>query len=167
MKKIQLAIMAVALVIAVQARASLYDITYTDGVNIGHGVIDVAGGSATSGSFTVTAGVEIGTTWTLSPGAGSGGGFQWDNLVFPASDPFLTSNGLLFKIGSDELNLWGNGPGNYSLWASNGGGYTLSSDGGVATITAVPEASTVIAGALLLLPFGASTLRILRRNRTA
>ena len=29
----------------------------------------------------------------------------------------------------------------------------------------VPEASTVIAGALLLLPLGASTLRILRRNR--
>ena len=33
--------------------------------------------------------------------------------------------------------------------------------------SAVPEASTMIAGALLLLPFGASTLRILRRNRMA
>jgi hypothetical protein len=31
----------------------------------------------------------------------------------------------------------------------------------------VPEPTTMIAGALLLLPFGASTLRILRRNRTA
>jgi hypothetical protein len=31
----------------------------------------------------------------------------------------------------------------------------------------VPEASTAIAGALLLLPFGASTLRILRKNRVA
>jgi len=31
----------------------------------------------------------------------------------------------------------------------------------------VPEPATIIAGALLLLPFGASTLRILRRNRTA
>jgi hypothetical protein len=31
----------------------------------------------------------------------------------------------------------------------------------------VPEPTTVIAGALLLLPFGASTLRILRRNRAA
>jgi len=30
----------------------------------------------------------------------------------------------------------------------------------------VPEPTTVIAGALLLLPFGASTLRILRKNRT-
>jgi hypothetical protein len=31
----------------------------------------------------------------------------------------------------------------------------------------VPEASTVLAGALLLLPLGASTIRILRRNRIA
>lgn len=31
----------------------------------------------------------------------------------------------------------------------------------------VPEPTTIVAGALLLLPFGASTLRILRRHRTA
>ncbi len=31
----------------------------------------------------------------------------------------------------------------------------------------IPEVTTMIAGALLLLPFGASTLRILRKNRTA
>jgi len=29
----------------------------------------------------------------------------------------------------------------------------------------VPEPTTMIAGALLLLPFGASTLRVLRRHR--
>jgi hypothetical protein len=34
-------------------------------------------------------------------------------------------------------------------------------------VVAVPEPTTMIAGALLLLPFGASTLRILRRNRMA
>jgi hypothetical protein len=33
--------------------------------------------------------------------------------------------------------------------------------------TAVPEPTTLISGALLLLPFGASTLRILRKNRVA
>ena len=33
--------------------------------------------------------------------------------------------------------------------------------------TPVPEPTTLIAGALMLLPFGASTLRILRRNRAA
>jgi len=35
------------------------------------------------------------------------------------------------------------------------------------TISSVPEPTTMIAGALLLLPFGASTLRILRRRQTA
>jgi hypothetical protein len=33
--------------------------------------------------------------------------------------------------------------------------------------TPIPEPTTMIAGALLLLPFGASTLRILRRGRAA
>jgi hypothetical protein len=31
----------------------------------------------------------------------------------------------------------------------------------------VPEPSTYLAGALLLLPFGASAIRVLRRNREA
>jgi hypothetical protein len=35
------------------------------------------------------------------------------------------------------------------------------------SLTAVPEPTTMIAGALLLLPFGASTLRVLRKHRTA
>jgi hypothetical protein len=35
------------------------------------------------------------------------------------------------------------------------------------TATAVPEPTTLISGVLLLLPFGASTLRILRKNRTS
>ena len=34
-------------------------------------------------------------------------------------------------------------------------------------VTEVPEPTTMIAGALLLLPFGASTLRMLRKNRKA
>ena len=34
-------------------------------------------------------------------------------------------------------------------------------------VTVVPEPTTMIAGALLLLPFGPSTLRILRKHRTA
>jgi hypothetical protein len=34
-------------------------------------------------------------------------------------------------------------------------------------VTPVPEPTTMVAGAMLLLPFGASTLRILRKSRTA
>jgi len=43
----------------------------------------------------------------------------------------------------------------------------LVSADGQSYVVAVPEPTTLIAGALLLLPFGASTLRILRRNRAA
>ena len=50
-------------------------------------------------------------------------------------------------------------------------GFDLSDANGVAAqdqlYIAVPEPTTIIAGALLLLPFGASTLRVLRRNRVA
>ena len=38
---------------------------------------------------------------------------------------------------------------------------------GSAATTSVPEPSTIVAGALLLLPFGVSTLRILRKGRSA
>jgi hypothetical protein len=46
-------------------------------------------------------------------------------------------------------------------------GSTINSGTDTQPTYAVPEPTTMIAGALLLLPFGASTLRILRKNRTA
>jgi hypothetical protein len=49
---------------------------------------------------------------------------------------------------------------------ANGPNFYYDSTRLQATVSAVPEPTTMIAGALLLLPFGASTLRILRR-RTA
>lgn len=55
---------------------------------------------------------------------------------------------------------WNNG---WSFVVGNGvGGATLLS-----APTPVPEPTTMIAGALLLLPFGASAIRILRKNRAA
>jgi len=51
-----------------------------------------------------------------------------------------------------------------------GGNIGNIQDGGsvnVNILAPVPEPTTVIAGALLLLPLGASTLRVLRKNRTA
>jgi len=49
---------------------------------------------------------------------------------------------------------------NWNL-AYNGNDFALDD----ISITAVPEPTTIIAGALLLLPFGASTLRLIRDNR--
>jgi hypothetical protein len=44
-------------------------------------------------------------------------------------------------------------------WANNNGEFTVE-------LTAVPEPSTILAGALLLLPFGASGIRQLRKNKS-
>ena len=50
--------------------------------------------------------------------------------------------------------------------AGNGqNGFYADSVGLVASISTVPEPSTMIAGALILVPFGISTLRMLRKNR--
>ena len=179
--------MAVALVIAVRARASLFDITFTDGGgNTGSGQItatDNGGGSytSTSGFLTILSGGNLfATKYELVSGAApvaqninntSGLNLNGDNQITYPGSPYLDSSaGLLFETagGLDVINLWGNGPGSYSIY---GAGQDFVFNGvqvnGNSTITLVPvpEASTMIAGALLLLPFGASTLRILRRNR--
>ena len=69
------------------------------------------------------------------------------------------SNG---KYGVIALNLF-NGPYSTSVQGPNGQTYNLNQD----QLDVVPEPTTVLAGALLLLPFGASTLRVLRKNRVA
>ena len=51
--------------------------------------------------------------------------------------------------------------------AGSGQDMILLASGNPQTVSAVPEPTTVIAGSLLLLPFAASALRILRKNRTA
>ncbi|NOS70498.1 MAG: hypothetical protein HOP33_11265 [Verrucomicrobia bacterium] len=50
-------------------------------------------------------------------------------------------------------------------WAYTSAGIQNGSGTSATTLAAVPEPTTVIAGALLLLPFGASTVRFIRRNR--
>jgi len=50
-------------------------------------------------------------------------------------------------------------------WSRGGGPNPLYLDD--VSVTPVPEPTTIITGALLLPPFGASTLRILRKTRTA
>jgi hypothetical protein len=49
------------------------------------------------------------------------------------------------------------------------GPYQTSFSGSIAPgdLAAVPETSTIVAGALLLLPFAASTVRLIRKNRAA
>ena len=76
-----------------------------------------------------------------------------DTTIFKDSDG---------AYGVIALNLF-DGPYSTAVQSPNGQTYNLNQD----QLAIVPEPTTMIAAALLLLPFGASTLRILRRNRTA
>ena len=173
--------MAAALVMAVQARATLYDISFIDlgAANSAIGQIDVVGGVAISGYLNVQAGVaQSPPLWLQQPGVGSDASFFWDNAVDPtggfANGTFVDGAGLLFagqgSFAGEELNLFANGNpviDKYTLQGNIGGNWNPIAVGAAAIYLApVPEPTTMIAGALLLLPFGASTLRILRK-RTA
>jgi hypothetical protein len=192
MKKLRMAILVVIAGFAMESRASLFDITYSGGGVSGSGEITATangGGSytATGGFFTIAPGgsipantyslVTIGSPPTVAAIIGTGGlNLSGDNLITYPGNPFLDGNGLVFDtvLGNmgTVINLWGNGPDNYTLYGAGLGIATGNQQvplGGDATISlvAVPESTTMIAGALLLLPFGASTLRILRRNHMA
>lgn len=56
--------------------------------------------------------------------------------------------------------------GNGSALDDGAGPWSSQNPGSQLVPVPVPEPTTMIAGALLLLPFGASTLRIVRKNRT-
>jgi hypothetical protein len=165
MKKIQLAIMVAVLVIAAQARASLFDIVfdYSDnGVNIaGNGWISATANgdgsyTAVGGSLRVTEAppqnLSIAGTFGLlaNPSPPSAvyspsGFFIYDNQVFPGKTPYLDTYGLLFTGNGLEINLWGNGQDAtafYTIYGNNGANYN-----GTATLTAVPEPTTMVAGA--------------------
>jgi hypothetical protein len=125
-------------------------------------------------------------------GATLGTAFDYDDLVFPSSSPaFLDETGGLLwenKAGTIVFNMWYNGPTEvpilggegfysepgYGLWGWTDGVYVPQAYG-TATLTTpevrvvpapIPESTTIIAGALLLLPFGRSMPRILRRRQT-
>jgi len=114
---------------------------------------------------------------TLAPGQvydffldGSGSG---DGTVVP----FVHASNATWsgspQDGSDDLMLYANvlngilDPTSVGPWsATDNGSWDKPSDVNVQVFgTPVPEPTTMIAGALLLLPFGASTLRILRRSK--
>jgi hypothetical protein len=95
-------------------------------------------------------------------------GYIWDNALIAGTPPQFDVSGLLFATGNG--NSW------YYLAANNtpdGGGYSYAANSDWhampvnLTLTAVPEPTTMVAGALLLLPLGVSTIRILRKNHAA
>jgi hypothetical protein len=192
MRKIQIAVTAAALVIAAQARASLttFDISFEyNSALVGSGSVQAAdqGGGvyvAQSGSFTVKPGQFVpagmydfvSTPPPFSERFQNDGGVLGpmdDQILVSAGVPALSYDGLLFTqpfssdpapAGTAGINLWENVM-SFDAPAPSGQGNNY----GTMTVTfaPVPEPATLISGALLLLPFGASTLRILRRRQAA
>ena len=92
--------------------------------------------------------------------------------VNDVSDPSVYPNGNPFDIGENDLLLVV--PPQTTLLVTKDLSFTIFNGSSQVSVSSVqqsfhqvPEPTTMIAGALLLLPFGASTLRILRKNRTA
>jgi len=102
------------------------------------GTFNVPGG-ATIAYSTLANGNPLGSLPAFS---GTSGSFSGDALggLTPGASPFTLSQ---------VIEVWHTGNGTSSFDAS---------------LSAVPEPTTVLAGALLLLPLGASTLRIFRRK---
>jgi hypothetical protein len=120
-------------------------------------------------------------TFNLAPGGPGqtvsatlgGQSFTYDNMVYGiATVPFLDNWGLLFANNESvlQINLWGNSASNngYETAALYVNGILTDVTGGASiSLAPVPEASTMVAGALMLLPFGVSALRIMRKKAIA
>jgi hypothetical protein len=69
-------------------------------------------------------------------------GFNVDNVIYTSGNPVLDVWGLGLTDGlGNYLNIWGNGPGNYSFYELTAGGYGPTFDGvatATATVTPVP-----------------------------
>ena len=192
MKKIRLILLPAALLAAIQVQAALFDITFTSNDRTTVAAAQVTadylgndnGYEATSGNIEIYGSASPFTLGNYAlvpnpnyPGStaaliSQSGYFIYDDQVQAGANPFLTNPGLLFQGPNGqriELNLFSNGAsqpvpnGTYQLYDNSG----VNLYGNATIVDPVPEPTTMVAGALLVLPFGASTLRILRKSRKA
>ena len=122
----------------------------------------VLSSSFISGTLHVTDIVAGGTTDTnwLPGGSSSALNVNWNNSLFPHQILMPGDQSIVLGFSSLIQPTWGNGQAQDSVppspWSTFAAGTLIP--------VPVPEPTTMIAGALLLLPFGASTLRIVRRR---
>ncbi len=142
-------------------------ITYQQAPIVGGGQLNVF-----DGVNTLTGNVSWGQIHTISDGQGgiadsltvnlTGMAYTGANadLLALASNPNAGNLNLTFQFSGTSPNLT-------SIFAGGTSVSTASYSGSISSApsTAVPEPSTVVAGALLLLPFGVSTVRILRKHK--
>ncbi len=184
MKRTTWMLAALALLFGVgQAKAGpMYSFNYSDGTNTASGTVTtvdsgLGDGSllATSGTLTVTSGAATGVYSLIPEGPAvslsPSGAFLVDDLIYPnnnaasgvnpaiGSNPsFLTNWGLLFGGAGLEINIFGNGGGDYAFLAfsTNTGGFPVfQGSGGAFSLTATPEPTTLaVFGALAVGAFG-------------
>jgi hypothetical protein len=133
--------------------------------------------SVVQGAFLTHDWAPLGAAGT--PGELRIGAIDWTDFngeVLAAGNGTLFSFTLLVNAGAPlgpSLLAWGdagNGPVGLDYGDANFQDVILPSSGATINVVApvpVPESTTMIAGILLLVPLGASTLRILRKPRTA
>jgi hypothetical protein len=130
-----LAVLSLLLVGASQAKATVYEFSFSySGANVGGGSVSgsgfLFGTDLGGGEFSLTSGFGSSTeagSLTLEP-AGTyintltpSVDLISDNLLSPSSNPALTGDGIVFlgsalPSTSDFFNIWGNGPNNYTYF---------------------------------------------------
>ena len=165
MKRFCLALftMAVALAIAPAALADSFNFDATQGpITVQATLTYDSSAPISPGEYLATAGTisvynngvlaAIGTLVPNpdSPGTDSirvagGTDLIYDNLVLPGSNPLIDGNGLLFQFNglsmNDDLNIWANGPNNYTLFEGN---YLIGSANDPSGDFVTPEPSSLL-----------------------
>jgi PEP-CTERM motif len=118
---------------------------------------------ATSGDMSVTLGEATGSYSLLPGGPASGlspsGTYFFDNIVEPGAASVFTNGGLVFGGAGFEINLYSVAPGEFKFDYFTAGVNTIDPATGTVVLSAVPEPSSLMLGAL-----GLSALVVTRRR---
>jgi hypothetical protein len=129
----------------------LFNFSYAISLDTGNGSLNTT--DIQNGLFLATAGIlKVTGTLTGNPASGSSyplfpggpavttspaGAFIYDSVLYPGTSLSLDVDGLLFIANGFEINIWGNGPGNYEFDDFKGG-YSNDATGAPFTLTAAP-----------------------------
>lgn len=107
---------------------------------------------ATSSDMSVTLGEAIGSYSLMPGGPTSGlspsGTYFFDNVVEPGAASVFTNGGLVFGGAGFEINLYSVAPGEFKFDYFTGGVNTIDAGTGTVVLSAVPEPSALLMGAL-------------------